>query len=114
MANIITNLVQPIGLTKLITVGATTTSSSITVTNPNSIIGGVLVTNLTANNTVYVSVSSTVGTVVAPTTGTGQFVVPVLGLTQLTVNSTPNPQTSTVFVNVIADGAGSIAVTPLA
>lgn len=114
MANIITNLVQPVGSTKLMTVGTGSTSSSVTVTTPGTIIGGVLVSNLTADNTAYVSISSAVGSVTAPTSATAQFVVPVLGGTQVTVDATPNPQTSTVWVNVIAVGSGSVAITPVA
>lgn len=113
MANIITNLVQPIGNTKVIAVGTASTSSSVASTTGVPKIGSVLVSNLTADNTAYVSISSTQGSVTAPTT-TGQFVVPVLGGTQVAVACTPNPQTSTVFVNVIAVGSGSVAITPLA
>ena len=114
MANTIANLIQPVGNTLLMSVGTGSTSSSVTVTTPGTIIGGVLVTNLTANNTTYVSISSSVGSVTAPTTSVSQFVVPVPGGAQVTVNATPNPQTGTVWVNAIADGSGSIAITPLA
>lgn len=114
MADIITNLIQPVGSTKLMSVSTASTSSSLTVTTPGTIVGGVLVSNLTANNTAYVSISSSVGSVTAPTTSVAQFVVPVLGGTQVTVNASPNPQTSTVWVNAIAVGSGSIAITPLA
>ena len=114
MANTIANLIQPIGNTLLMSVGTGSTSSSLTVTTPDAIVGGVLISNLTANNTTYVSISSSVGSVTAPTTSVSQFVVPVLGGTQVTVNATPNPQASTVWVNAIAVGSGSIAITPLA
>ena len=114
MANTIANLIQPIGKSLLMTVTTASTSSSLSVTTPEAVIGGVLVTNLTANNTAYVSISSSSGSVTAPTTSVAQFVVPVLGGTQVTVNSTPNPQTGTVWVNAIAVGGGTLVITPLA
>ena len=114
MANTVANLIQPIGNTLLMSVGTGSTSSSLTVTANGGPVGGVLVTNLTANNTAYVSISSSVGSVTAPTDSTAQFVVPVLGGTQVTVNATPNPQTGTVWVNAIAVGSGTLAITPVA
>ena len=113
MANIITNLVQPVGDTLLMSVGTASTSSSLSAT-VGTVVGGILVSNLTADNTAYVSVSSSVGSVTAPSTSVGQFVVPVLGGTQVTVNATPNPQASTVWVNAVAVGSGTLAITPLA
>ena len=113
MANTITNLIQPVGKTKVVTVSTASTSSSVTVSDPGTLIGGVLITNLTTGNPVYASLSAASGSVTAPTT-TGQFVVPVLGLTQATVANTVNPMTATIFVNLIAAGSGSVAITPLA
>lgn len=114
MADIITNLIQPVGSTKLMSVGTASTSSSVTVSDVGTLVGGVLVSNLTANNTAYISISSSSGSVTAPTASTAQFVVPVLGGTQVTVNATPNPMTGTVWVNAIAVGSGTIAITPVA
>ena len=103
---------KPIGPTILLDVSTASSTVSLTSTSGQPI-NGVLVTNQTSGVIAYATVSVTSATVVAPTTTVAQALVPVLGLStqELGLQATTTP--STVWVNAIASGAGTLSLTPL-
>lgn len=105
-------MIKPIGKTILLDVS--TASAAVSVTGlANQLINSVLVTNITTGIVAYATVSVTSATVIAPTTLAAQSLVPVLGLTDRQIGLQGAVTSSTVWVNAIASGAGTLAITPL-
>jgi hypothetical protein len=105
-------MIKPIGKTILLDVSTGSASTSLTSTSGQPI-NGVLVSNLSTGVVAYATVSVSSATVIAPTTSTAQNVVPVLGLTQAEIGLQAATTPSTVWVNAIASGSGTVALTPL-
>ena len=105
-------MIKPIGKTILLTVSTASATVSLTSTAGQPV-NGVLVSNLTSGVAAYATVSLTSATVVAPTTSVAQGLVPVLGLNVAEIGLQAAANSSTVWVNAIADGAGTLALTPL-
>lgn len=103
---------KPIGPTRLLDVSATSASASLSSTAGQPV-SAVLVTNLTSAVVAYAAVATSTATVVAPSTSTATNLVPILGLSQTVIELESSTTPATVFVNAIAGGSATLALTPL-